>query len=362
MARGQNNFSGKPYQEISEIFDKNMKKEILTPQKTEYDLETPYERDVRPRKLSDYIGQDKVKDGLKIFIEAAKNRGENLDHILFYGPPGVGKTTLAYVVAHELNVNIKITSGPILEKIGDLAAILTNLEEREVLFIDEIHRINRSVEEMLYPALEEYKLDILIGQGPGAKILRIDLPRFTLIGATTRAGLLTSPLRNRFGLTMRLDYYRDDEIVFILERSAKIMGLRIEKNASVEIAQRTRGTPRIANRILRRIRDYAQVKSRAIVDKKCVLEAFEILDVDDKGFDSMDRKLLDTIIDKFSGGPVGIDSLATSLSEDKETLEDVYEPYLIQKGYIQRTTRGRMATPLAYEYLKKISKREDTLF
>lgn len=261
-----------------------------------------------------------------------------------------------------MNVNIKITSGPILEKIGDLAAILTSLEEREVLFIDEIHRINRSVEEMLYPALEEYKLDILIGQGPGAKILRIDLPRFTLIGATTRAGLLTSPLRNRFGLTMRLDFYTDDEIVSILERSTKIMGLRMEKSASLEIAQRTRGTPRIANRILRRIRDYAQVKSREIVDKKCVLEAFEILDVDDKGFDSMDRKLLDTIIEKFSGGPVGIDSLATSLSEDKETLEDVYEPYLIQKGYIQRTTRGRMATPLAYEYLKKFVKREEKLF
>jgi len=340
-----------------------MKKEILTPQKTEYDIEAPYERDVRPRKLTDYIGQEKVKDGLKIFIEAAKYRGDNLDHILLYGPPGVGKTTLAYVIAHELNVSIKITSGPILEKIGDLAAILTNLEEREVLFIDEIHRLNRSVEEMLYPALEEYKLDILIGQGPGAKILRIDIPRFTLIGATTRAGLLTSPLRNRFGLTMRLDYYKDDEIVYILERSAKIMGLTINREASLDIAQRTRGTPRIANRILRRIRDYAQVKSREIIDRQCVLEAFDILDVDDKGFDSMDRKLLDTIIEKFSGGPVGIDSLAASLSEDRETLEDVYEPYLIQKGYIQRTTRGRMATPLAYEYLKKNSgQREDTLF
>lgn len=340
-----------------------MKKEILSPQKTEYDLDVSYERDIRPRRLNDYIGQEKVKEGLKIFIEAAKNRGENLDHILLYGPPGVGKTTLAYVIAHELNVGIKITSGPILEKIGDLAAILTNLEEREVLFIDEIHRLNRSVEEMLYPALEEYKLDILIGQGPGAKILRIDLPKFTLIGATTRAGLLTSPLRNRFGLSMRLDYYRDDEIVFIIERSAWIMGLTIEKDASMEIAQRSRGTPRIANRILRRIRDYAQVKSREVVDRQCVMEAFDILDVDDKGFDSMDRRLLDTIIEKFSGGPVGIDSLAASLSEDKETLEDVYEPYLIQKGYIHRTTRGRMATPLAYEYLKKNTKqRDDTLF
>jgi len=340
-----------------------MKKEILSPQKTEYDLDVSYERDIRPRRLNDYIGQEKVKDGLRIFIEAAKNRGENLDHILLYGPPGVGKTTLAYVIAHELNVGIKITSGPILEKIGDLAAILTNLEDREVLFIDEIHRLNRSVEEMLYPALEEYKLDILIGQGPGAKILRIDIPKFTLIGATTRAGLLTSPLRNRFGLSMRLDYYKDDEIVFIIERSARIMGLTIEKNASMEIAQRARGTPRIANRILRRIRDYAQVKSREIIDPQCVLEAFEILDVDDKGFDSMDRRLLDTIIEKFSGGPVGIDSLAASLSEDKETLEDVYEPYLIQKGYIHRTTRGRMATPLAYEYLKKNTKQhDDTLF
>lgn len=340
-----------------------MKEEILSPQRTEYDLEFPSEKDVRPKRLIDYIGQDRVKEGLKIFIEAAKNRGENLDHILLYGPPGVGKTTLAYVIAHELNVSIKITSGPILEKIGDIAAILTNLEEREVLFIDEIHRLNRSVEEMLYPALEEYKLDILIGQGPGAKILRIDLPRFTLIGATTRAGLLTSPLRNRFGLTLRLDYYKDKEIVLIIERSAKILGLTIEKEASLEIARRSRGTPRIANRILRRIRDYAQVKSREIIDLKCVLEAFEILDVDENGFDSMDRRLLETIIDKFSGGPVGIDSLATSLSEDKETLEDVYEPYLIQKGYIQRTTRGRMATSLAYEYLKKNSKQhEDTLF
>jgi Holliday junction DNA helicase RuvB len=340
-----------------------MKKEILSPQKTEYDLDVSYERDIRPRRLNDYIGQEKVKDGLRIFIEAAKNRGESLDHILLYGPPGVGKTTLAYVIAQELNVGIKITSGPILEKIGDLAAILTNLEDREVLFIDEIHRLNRSVEEMLYPALEEYKLDILIGQGPGAKILRIDIPKFTLIGATTRAGLLTSPLRNRFGLSMRLDYYKDDEIVFIIERSARIMGLTIEKNASMEIAQRSRGTPRIANRILRRIRDYAQVKSREIIDRQCVLEAFDILDVDDKGFDSMDRRLLDTIIEKFSGGPVGIDSLAASLSEDKETLEDVYEPYLIQKGYIHRTTRGRMATPLAYEYLKKNTKqRDDTLF
>jgi len=340
-----------------------MKKEILSPQKTEYDLDVSYERDIRPRRLNDYIGQEKVKDGLRIFIEAAKNRGENLDHILLYGPPGVGKTTLAYVIAQELNVGIKITSGPILEKIGDLAAILTNLEDREVLFIDEIHRLNRSVEEMLYPALEEYKLDILIGQGPGAKILRIDIPKFTLIGATTRAGLLTSPLRNRFGLSMRLDYYKDEEIVFIIERSARIMGLTIEKNASMEIAQRSRGTPRIANRILRRIRDYAQVKSREIIDRKCVLEAFDILDVDDKGFDSMDRRLLDTIIEKFSGGPVGIDSLAASLSEDKETLEDVYEQYIIQKGYIHRTTRGRMATPLAYEYLKKNTKqRDDTLF
>ena len=340
-----------------------MKKEILSPQKTEYDFEVPYEKDVRPRKLIDYIGQEKVKYGLKIFIEAAKNRGENIDHILLYGPPGVGKTTLAYVIAHELDVSIKITSGPILEKIGDLAAILTSLEEREVLFIDEIHRLNRSIEEMLYPALEEYKLDILIGQGPGAKILRIDIPRFTLIGATTRAGQLTSPLRNRFGLTMRLDYYKEDEIVLIIERSARIMGLIIEKDAAMEIARRTRGTPRIANRILRRIRDYAEVKSREIIDRSCVKEAFEILDVDDKGFDSMDRRLLDTIIEKFSGGPVGIDSLATCLSEDKETLEDVYEPYLIQQGYIQRTTRGRMATPLAYEYLKKNSKqRNDTLF
>jgi Holliday junction DNA helicase RuvB len=330
-----------------------MRKEILSPQKTEYDTEIPYERDVRPRRFDEYIGQEKVKNGLKIFIEAAKSRGESLDHILLYGPPGVGKTTLAYVIAHELNVNIKITSGPILEKIGDLAAILTNLEEREVLFIDEIHRLNRSVEEMLYPALEEYKLDILIGQGPGAKILRIDIPRFTLIGATTRAGLLTSPLRNRFGVTTRLDYYNDQDVVRIIERSAMIMGLKIDPDAAMEVARRTRGTPRIANRLLRRIRDYAQVNAQKVVGIPCVLEAFDILDVDENGFDSMDRRLLDTIIDKFGGGPVGIESLATSLSEDKETLEDVYEPYLIQKGYLHRTTRGRMATPLAYEYLKK---------
>lgn len=340
-----------------------MRKDILSPQETEYDAELPYDRDVRPKSLSDYIGQERVKDGLRIFIEAARTRGENLDHMLLYGPPGVGKTTLAYVISHELNVNIKITSGPILEKIGDLAAILTNLQERDVLFIDEIHRLNRSVEEMLYPALEDYKLDILIGQGPGAKILRIDIPRFTLIGATTRVGLLTAPLRNRFGLTTRLDYYNDEEILAIIERSAKIMGLAIERQAAMEIARRTRGTPRIANRILRRIRDYAQVKLKEIVDTPCVLEAFELLDVDEKGFDSMDRRLLDTIIEKFRGGPVGIESLATCLSEDKETLEDVYEPYLIQKGFIQRTTRGRVATSLAYEYLKKtVGPREDSLF
>lgn len=340
-----------------------MKKEILTPQRTEYDTETFLERDVRPKTLEDYIGQEKIKEGLRIFIEAAKARGENLDHLLLYGPPGVGKTTLAYVIANELGVNIKITSGPILEKIGDLAAILTNLQEREVLFIDEIHRLNRSIEEMLYPALEEYKLDILIGQGPGAKILRIDLPRFTLIGATTRAGLLTSPLRNRFGLTLRLDYYHDDELFTIIQRSSRILNLEMDGDAAMEIARRARGTPRIGNRILRRIRDYAQVKSRSIVDMNSVLEALDILDVDEKGLDSMDRRLLDTIIDKFNGGPVGIESLATSLTEDKETLEDVYEPYLIQKGFIHRTTRGRVATSLAYEYLKKTSlRREGSLF
>jgi holliday junction DNA helicase RuvB len=340
-----------------------MKKEILTPKKTDYEAETFYDGDVRPRRLSEYIGQTKIKDGLRIFIEAAKSRGESLDHILLYGPPGVGKTTLASVIAHELDVDIKITSGPILEKTGDLAAILTSLQEKEVLFIDEIHRLNRSIEEMLYPALEDYKLDILIGQGPGAKILRIDIPRFTLIGATTRVGLLTSPLRNRFGLTTRLDYYNDGEILMIIERSAKILNLTIDKDAALEIAKRARGTPRIANRILRRIRDYAQVKSREIIDMESVLEAFEILDVDTQGFDSMDRRLLDTIIEKFGGGPVGIESLATSLSEDKETLEDVYEPYLIQKGFIHRTTRGRVATTLAYDYLKKPTRgREGSLF
>ncbi len=312
--------------------------------------EIEIENSLRPRTLNEYIGQEKVKEKLKIFIEATKKRKEALDHCLFYGPPGLGKTSLAHIIAHELGVSIKSTSGPVIERPGDLAALLTNLEENQVLFIDEIHRLNTTVEEILYPAMEDYQLDILIGQGPSAKTIKLDLPRFTLVGATTRAGLLTSPLRDRFGVVARLDFYNPEELKIIATRSAHLLNIKIEPDGAEEIAKRSRGTPRIVNRLLKRVRDFAQVKASGIITSQVAKDALQMLEVDVQGFDHMDRKILLTIIEKFSGGPVGIETLSSSIGEEKDTLEDVYEPFLIQTGYLQRTPRGRMATPLAYQH------------
>lgn len=323
--------------------------------------ERQLEETLRPQALSEYIGQDKIKENLSIFIEAAKKRGEAMDHALFCGPPGLGKTSLAHVIAKELEVNIKATSGPVIERPGDLAAILTNLESRDVLFIDEIHRLNNVVEEILYPAMEDYKLDILVGQGPSAKTIKLDLPKFTLVGATTRAGLLTSPLRDRFGISCRLDFYNPDQLAEICVRSARIMKVVLHPAAATEIARRSRGTPRITNRLLRRIRDYAEVRGSGEITLKSAAEALELFEVDEKGFDTMDRKILTTLIEKFGGGPVGVETLSSAISEERETIEDVYEPYLIQSGYLHRTPRGRIATSLAYKHLgrpepdKKIS-------
>ncbi|MEK7271421.1 MAG: Holliday junction branch migration DNA helicase RuvB [Nitrospirota bacterium] len=305
---------------------------------------------VRPRSFDEFVGQDKIKENLKVFIEATKQRGESLDHVLFCGPPGLGKTTLAYIIAAELGVGIKVTSGPALERPGDLAAVLTNISDRDIFFIDEVHRLPRISEEILYPAMEDYQLDIIIGQGPSARTLKLSLPKFTLVGATTRTGLLTSPLRDRFGVISRLDYYNPAELEKILLRSAKIFNVEINKDAASEIASRARGTPRIANRLLRRVRDFAQVKGSGIIEKKITKEALSAMDVDERGFDDMDRKLLLTIMEKFSGGPVGVDTLAASVREEKETIEDVYEPFLLQEGFIERTSRGRIATKLAYEH------------
>ena len=312
--------------------------------------EKRYEASLRPPTLSEYIGQDKVKENLQVFIEAAKRRSEALDHLLFYGPPGLGKTTLAYIIARELGVGIKATSGPAIERQGDLAAILTNLQTHEVLFIDEIHRLDPAIEEILYPAMEDYQIDIVIGQGPGARIIKLDIPRFTLIGATTRSGLLTSPLRDRFGIITRLDFYKPGELKKILQRSAKILNVRLDEDGAEEIACRSRGTPRIANRLLRRVRDYAEVKADSFITKDVARKALTMLEIDERGFDMMDRKLLLTIIEKFSGGPVGVETIAAAISEDKDTIEDVYEPFLIQEGFLSRTPRGRMATPHAYRY------------
>ena len=309
-----------------------------------------FELSVRPRSFDEFVGQDKIKENLKIFIEATKQRGESLDHVLFCGPPGLGKTTLAHIIAAELGVGIKVTSGPALERPGDLAAILTNISDRDIFFIDEVHRLPRISEEILYPAMEDYQLDIIIGQGPSARTLKLSLPKFTLVGATTRTGLLTSPLRDRFGVISRLDYYNPAELEKILLRSAKIFNVEINKDAASEIARRARGTPRIANRLLRRVRDFAQVKGSGIIEKKITKEALSAMDVDERGFDDMDRKLLLTIMEKFSGGPVGVDTLAASVREEKETIEDVYEPFLLQEGFIERTSRGRIATKLAYEH------------
>ncbi len=313
--------------------------------------EEQMEKSLRPKTLSEYIGQTKVKQSMKIYIQAAKKRGEPLDHVLLYGPPGLGKTTLSNIIANEMNSKIKITSGPAIEKSGDLAAILTNLSEYDILFIDEIHRLNRAVEEILYPALEDYSLDIMIGKGPSARSIRLDLPKFTLIGATTKAGSLTTPLRDRFGIVSRLELYSEEELDDIIKRSAQILEVKIDEKASEEIARRSRGTPRIANRLLKRVRDYAAVLGDGNITIKIAKTALNNLEIDELGLDEIDRKILDTIISKFNGGPVGIDAIATTIGEEVDTLEDVYEPYLIQLGFISRTTRGRIALPDAYAHL-----------
>ncbi|MFO0752578.1 MAG: Holliday junction branch migration DNA helicase RuvB [Thermodesulfovibrionales bacterium] len=315
--------------------------------------ELPYELSLRPRSLNEFIGQQKIKENLKVFIEAAGLRKEALDHALFFGPPGLGKTTLAAIISNELGVNIKTTSGPVLERPGDLAAILTNLSDRDILFIDEIHRLPRIVEEVLYPAMEDYNLDIIIGQGPNARTLKLNLPRFTLIGATTRTGLLTSPLRDRFGVICRLEFYHAEELKEIVSRSAHLLEIAIKEDAAIEIARRSRGTPRIANRLLKRIRDFAQVKGDGTIDMPITQDALTALDVDALGLDEADRKLLRTLIEKFNGGPAGVETLAATMREDRETIEDVYEPFLLQEGLLERTSRGRLATRRAYEHLGK---------
>jgi Holliday junction DNA helicase RuvB len=309
-----------------------------------------WEPTLRPRLWEEYIGQEKVKENLRVFIEAARARREPLDHVLLHGPPGLGKTTLAYLIATELQVGIRATSGPVLERPGDVAAILTNLEDRDVLFVDEIHRMNRVVEEILYPAMEEFQLDLVIGQGPHARTIKLDLPRFTLVGATTRAGLLTAPLRSRFGVLHRLDYYSDEEIYRIILRSAKILGVEINPEGAVELAGRSRGTPRVANRLLRRIRDFAQVLADGVISKELAHMALERLEVDERGLDEMDRRILQTLIEKFDGGPVGLETLAVAVAEEKDTIEDIYEPFLIQAGFLARTPRGRTATRLAFDH------------
>ena len=315
------------------------------------ELEERLENSLRPASLDEYIGQDKVKENMKIYIEAAKKRGEPLDHCLFYGPPGLGKTTISTIIANEMNANIKITSGPAIEKPGDLAAILTNLSEYDVLFIDEIHRLSKSVEEILYPALEDFTLDIVIGKGPSSKSIRLDLPKFTLIGATTKAGSLTTPLRDRFGIIHRLELYSIEDLSTIVKRSSKILNIEIEKEAAVEIARRSRGTPRIANRLLKRVRDYAMVLGNGKIDLKIAKHALNKLEIDELGLDEIDRKLLESMIIQYGGRPVGIEALAVTIGEEVDTIEDVYEPYLIQIGFIARTLRGRMVLPPAYKHL-----------
>ena len=325
-----------------------MNERIISAEQTD---EEGMDHAIRPRLLKDYSGQPSASEQLDIFIPAARNRGEALDHLLIFGPPGLGKTTLAHIVANEMGVNLRQTSGPVLEKQGDLAALLTNLEPHDVLFIDEIHRLSPVVEEVLYPAMEDYQLDIMIGEGPAARSIKLDLPPFTLIGATTRAGSLTSPLRDRFGIVLRLEFYNIDDLRSIVMRSAQILGVQLDSPGAAEIARRARGTPRIANRLLRRVRDYAEVKADGKIDKNIAAKALDMLKVDSYGFDNMDRNLLTTIIDKFSGGPVGVENLAAAIGEERDTIEDVIEPYLIQQGFLMRTPRGRVATPNAYRHL-----------
>ena len=331
-----------------------MESREISPKRTDDDLN--FEVNLRPRGFDEYVGQERTKDNLKVAIDAARGRGDVLDHLLFHGPPGLGKTSLAYIIAREMGVNIKATSGPVIERAGDLAAILTNLEEGDVLFIDEIHRLNHVVEEVLYPAMEDFQIDIMIGQGPAARSIKLDLRPFTLIGATTRSGLLTSPLRDRFGLIFRLDFYSPETLTCILRRSASILGVAGEEAGIAEIARRSRGTPRIANRLLRRVRDYAQVKGDGRITAAVTAQALRMLEVDSIGLDKMDTMLLLTLIDKFAGGPVGVETLAAAIGEEKDTIEDVYEPFLIQAGFIQRTPRGRLATPLAYDHFGRTPK------
>jgi Holliday junction DNA helicase RuvB len=331
---------------------------LITPGRVDEDAQ--YEAGLRPRTLDEYIGQDRLRDNLHVSIAAARGRREALDHVLLYGPPGLGKTTLAYVIGNEMGVPVRATAGPVIERPGDLAGMLTDLQEHAVLFIDEIHRMSPAIEEILYPAMEDYELDIVIGQGPGARSVKVPLQKFTLIGATTRAGLLTSPLRARFGIVHRLDFYTNNDIEEIVRRSARILGVTLQDDAAAEIGRRSRGTPRIANRLLRRVRDYAQVRADGLITGEVARNAMRLLEVDDNGFDEVDRKLLRTIIEKFNGGPVGVNSLAAAINEEKDAIEDMYEPFLIQGGFLDRTPRGRVATARAYEYFGLVAPGRDS--